>query len=89
MGGRGSACDNAVCEAFFKTLKSELVDRRSWPAKAELRSAVFDYIECFYNQQRPTRRSATWRLPTTRESMKNEEQPNQPVSTEAGEIPAA
>jgi putative transposase len=52
MGGRGSACDNAVCEAFFKTLKSELVDRRSWPTKAELRTAVFDYIECFYNRQR-------------------------------------
>ena len=52
MGGRGSAYDNAVCEAFFKTLKSELVDRRSWPTKAELRTAVFDYIECFYNRSR-------------------------------------
>ena len=52
MGGRGSAHDNAVCEAFFKTLKSELVHRRSWPTKAELRTAVFDYIECFYNPRR-------------------------------------
>jgi putative transposase len=52
MGGRGSAYDNAVCEAFFKTLKSELVDRRSWPTKAELRIAVFDYVECFYNPRR-------------------------------------
>lgn len=52
MGGRGSAYDNAVCEAFFKTLKSELVDRQSWPTKAELRIAVFDYIECFYNPRR-------------------------------------
>ena len=52
MGGRGSAYDNAVCESFFKTLKSELIDRRSWPAKAELRTAVFDYIECFYNPRR-------------------------------------
>ena len=52
MGGRGSAYDNAVCEAFFKTLKSELVDRRSWPSKAELRTAVFDYIEAFYNRRR-------------------------------------
>ncbi len=52
MGGRGSAYDNAVCESFFKTLKSELVDRQSWPTKAELRSAVFDYIECFYNPRR-------------------------------------
>jgi putative transposase len=52
MGGRGSAYDNAVCESFFKTLKSELADRRSWPTKAELRTAVFDYIECFYNPRR-------------------------------------
>lgn len=52
MGGRGSAYDNAVCESFFKTLKSELVDRRSWPTKAELRTSVFDYIECFYNPRR-------------------------------------
>jgi transposase InsO family protein len=52
MGGRGSAYDNAVCESFFKTLKSELVDRQSWPTKAELRTAVFEYIECFYNPRR-------------------------------------
>jgi len=52
MGGRGSAYDNAVCESFFKTLKSELVDRQSWQTKAELRTAVFDYIECFYNPRR-------------------------------------
>ena len=52
MGSRKSAYDNAVCESFFKTLKSDLVDRQSWPTKAELRTAVFDYIECFYNRQR-------------------------------------
>jgi putative transposase len=52
MGSRPSAYDNAVCESFFKTLKSDLIDRRSWPDKAELRTAVFDYIECFYNRQR-------------------------------------
>jgi putative transposase len=26
--------------------------RRSWPAKAELRTEVFDYIEVFYNRER-------------------------------------
>ena len=52
MGSRGDAYDNAVAESFFKTLKAELVHRRSWPAQAELRSAVFDYIESFYNRQR-------------------------------------
>jgi transposase InsO family protein len=37
MGSKGDCYDNAVCEAFFKTLKAELVDRRSWPSKHELR----------------------------------------------------
>ena len=52
MGSRGCAYDNAVCEAFFKTLKSELIDRRSWPTKAEARHAVFEFIETFYNRRR-------------------------------------
>jgi putative transposase len=50
MGANGY--DNAVCEAFFKTLKSELIDRRSWPTNAETRTAVFEFIECFYNRRR-------------------------------------
>jgi putative transposase len=52
MGSRGDCYDNAVAESFFATLKKELVHRRSWPQKAELRSEVFDYIEVFYNRQR-------------------------------------
>jgi len=56
MGSRGDCWDNAVAESFFATLKKELVRRRSWPVKAELRSAVFDYIEIFYNA---TRRHST------------------------------
>jgi putative transposase len=52
MGNRGCAYDNAVCEAFFKTLKAELVDRRSWPTKAEAREEIFDFIETFYNRRR-------------------------------------
>jgi hypothetical protein len=53
MGLHGDAYDvNAVCEAFLKTLKHELVDRRSWPTKAEARLAVVEFIECFYNRRR-------------------------------------
>jgi putative transposase len=52
MGSRGDAYDNAVAETFFATLKKELVNRRSWPPRLELQSAVFDYIEAFYNRQR-------------------------------------
>ena len=52
MGSRGDCFDNAVAESFFATLKKELVNRRPWPTKAELRSEVFDYIETFYNRRR-------------------------------------
>jgi putative transposase len=52
MGSRGDCYDNSVAESFFATLKKELVDRRSWPEKAELRSEIFDYIETFYNRRR-------------------------------------
>jgi putative transposase len=52
MGSRGDAYDNAVAETFFATLKKELVNRRSWPNRLELQSAVFEYVEAFYNRQR-------------------------------------
>lgn len=52
MGSRGDCFDNAVAESFFATLKKELIHRRAWPARAELRTEVFDYIETFYNRRR-------------------------------------
>jgi transposase InsO family protein len=44
--------DNAVAESFFATLKGELIDRRSWATIAQVRTAVFEFIERFYNRQR-------------------------------------
>jgi putative transposase len=52
MGTVGDALDNAVAESFFATLECELLDRRAWPTKAGLRTAIFDFIEVFYNRQR-------------------------------------
>jgi putative transposase len=52
MGSRGDAYDNAVAESFFATLKKELVHRQSWPSRRELSTAVFEYIEAFYNRDR-------------------------------------
>jgi transposase InsO family protein len=52
MGSRGDAYDNAVAESFFATLKKELVHRRSWPTRRELETAVFEYVEIFYNRHR-------------------------------------
>ena len=52
MGSRGDCYDNAVAETFFATLKKELIHRRSWPEREELRREVFDFIEVFYNHRR-------------------------------------
>jgi putative transposase len=52
IGSVGDAYDNAVAESFFATIKKELIHRQSWPTKADARSAIFDYIESFYNRVR-------------------------------------
>ena len=52
MGAKGCALDNAVCEAFFATLKKELTRRRAWPTRPELQTAVFAWIEGWYNRRR-------------------------------------
>jgi len=42
-----------VAESFFATLKKELVRDYVFESRAAARSAVFEYIEVFYNRQRP------------------------------------
>jgi len=52
MSRKGNCWDNAVAESFFSTIKAELIRNRRWTGRLELRSAVFEYIEVFYNRQR-------------------------------------
>ena len=52
MGAKGSALDNAVAESFFASLKKDLINRYSWPTKADARVATFEWIEAFYNRIR-------------------------------------
>jgi transposase InsO family protein len=52
MSRPGNCWDNAVVESFFATLKTELIDRRSWTTRAEVRAAITEYLEVFYNGQR-------------------------------------
>jgi putative transposase len=52
MGSRGDCFDNAAMESFHASLKKDLIYRRTWPTKAEARTAAFDYIEVFYNRRR-------------------------------------
>ncbi len=49
---KGECWDNAVAESFFATIKRELINDRSWPTRAGLHRAVFDYIEGWYNTRR-------------------------------------
>jgi transposase InsO family protein len=52
MSRRGNCYDNAFIESFWSSLKYETVYRRRFVTRAEARSAVFDYIETFYNRTR-------------------------------------
>jgi len=52
MGWVGSAYDNALAESFVATLKTELLYRSSWPTRQVVRTAIFEYIEGFYNTRR-------------------------------------
>ncbi|MFS0792858.1 integrase core domain-containing protein [Microbacterium sp. 1P10AE] len=53
MGRVASSVDNALIESFWSTMQRELLDRSVWTSRAELSSAMFEWIEAFYN---PTRR---------------------------------
>ncbi len=52
VGRRGQCWDNAVAESFFATVKTELVHRQPWPTRKATTSAIFDYIEGWYNTRR-------------------------------------
>ena len=60
MGAVGTCFDNAVAETFFATLTKERLlhdpPQGGWATRAQLRSAIFEYIEGFYN---PTRLHST------------------------------
>ncbi len=52
MSAQGNCYDNAAMEAFWSTLKGELIQGRTFENLADARLAIFDYIEAFYNRQR-------------------------------------
>ena len=43
---------NAVVETFFKTIKAELVWRRTWETRRQAETTIFQYINGFYNPRR-------------------------------------
>jgi transposase InsO family protein len=52
MSRKANCYDNAVVEAFWSTLKLELVYRSDFATAAQAVAALFDYIEVFYNRRR-------------------------------------
>ena len=52
MSRKGNCWDNAVAESFFATLEVELIEDANWHTRREARSAIFEFIEMWYNRQR-------------------------------------
>ncbi len=52
MSRKGNCWDNAHCESFFHTLKTELVYRTNFKTRQEAKDAIFEWIETWYNQER-------------------------------------
>ena len=60
MGQVGSAADNAAMESFFSLLQKNVLNRRSWATRNELRIAIVTWIERTYHRRR--RQAALGRL---------------------------
>jgi transposase InsO family protein len=52
MSRKGNCYDNAFIESFWSSLKYEVVYHQRFATFAEARSAIFNYIETFYNRTR-------------------------------------
>ncbi len=52
MSRKGNCWDNSVAESFFKTLKIELVYDGGFKTIEQAKTAIFEYIEIWYNRKR-------------------------------------
>ena len=52
MSRKGNCYDNCYAESWFSSLKKECIYRRSINTVQEMRKAVFEYIEVWYNTKR-------------------------------------
>ncbi|WP_072681526.1 IS3 family transposase [Rhodococcoides corynebacterioides] len=52
MGRVASSVDNTMMESFWSTMQRELLDTRSWDTRDQLASAIFEWIEAWYNPHR-------------------------------------
>lgn len=52
MGSIGDCYDNSLVESFWGTMQLELLDSKTWKTRTELATAIFEWIECWYNPLR-------------------------------------
>jgi transposase InsO family protein len=52
MGRVASSVDNSMIESFWSTMQRELLDTRTWDTPEQLGSAIFEWIEAWYNPRR-------------------------------------
>ncbi len=52
MSRKGDCWDNAVAESFFGTLKQELLFRRQLEPRRTAQTAIFEFLEAYYNRKR-------------------------------------
>jgi len=52
MGRVASSVDNTMIESFWSTMQRELLDNRRWDSQQQLASAIFEWIEAWYNPRR-------------------------------------
>ncbi len=52
MGRVGAADDNVALESFFALLQKNVLKRRSWASREELRIAIVTWVERTYHQRR-------------------------------------
>ena len=58
MGQVGAAGDNAAMESFFALLQNNVLNRRRWRTRLELRIAIITWIERTYHRRRRQTRLA-------------------------------
>lgn len=56
MGRVGACGDNAAMESFFSLVQKNVLDRKSWGTRQELRLAIVSWIEGKYHRKRRQRR---------------------------------
>ncbi|UOR03322.1 IS3 family transposase [Leucobacter allii] len=56
MGRVGACGDNAAMESFFSLLQKNVLDRKAWATREELRLAIVYWIEARYHRKRRQRR---------------------------------